>query len=252
MIKLKKIIDIKNVRYLLFIDTETIGNIAVKESCLPFEIGAKVYDKELDQVVFEKSYLVRKFFNNKFIMLSTFSATKYPQYKDMVVNDNRYKTYSVADIAHHLEKVIQRYGIKIMVAHNAKFDVDALERLFNEFEVENPFRKLDYLDTLEISKVITYSKAYTLYCLDNKDVLNSLNESAFITNGGRVRTTAQAIYSYITLNPNWQEAHTGLQDIDNEIDIFKYSLNLLGNTLVQLNYTPTFREWSVVNEEEEN
>lgn len=64
----------------MFIDTETIGTLNVKESILPFEIGMKILDTETMKVVKEKSYLVRKFFNNKYIMLSTFSATKYPNY----------------------------------------------------------------------------------------------------------------------------------------------------------------------------
>ena len=73
-----KKVDLKKERYLMFIDTETIGTLNVKESVLPFEIGMKVLDTETNKVVKEKSYLVRKFFNNKYIMLSTFSATKYP------------------------------------------------------------------------------------------------------------------------------------------------------------------------------
>lgn len=60
-----KKIDIKKQKYLLFIDTETIGCLYVSESILPFEIGIKVFDLENMKVVKEKSYLIRKFFNNK-------------------------------------------------------------------------------------------------------------------------------------------------------------------------------------------
>ena len=41
-----KTIEIKKERYLMFIDTETIGTINMKESVLPFEIGMKIYDTE--------------------------------------------------------------------------------------------------------------------------------------------------------------------------------------------------------------
>ena len=103
-----KKIDLSKERYLLFVDTETIGSLFVKESVMPFEIGTKIYDTEKKQVVREKSYLIRKFFNNKFIMLSTFSATKYPKYFEKLENDKRYKTCSVNDMAQDLEKVIQK------------------------------------------------------------------------------------------------------------------------------------------------
>lgn len=241
-----KKIDLKNERYLMFIDTETIGTLNVKESVLPFEIGMKVLDTETNKIVKEKSYLVRKFFNNKFIMLSTFSATKYPNYFEKLENDKRYKTMSVNDISKDIEKTISRYGIKVMVAHNGNFDKTAMERLFNEFGVENPFEKVDLLDTMEISKVITFSKDYANYCLEHKDRLNSVKDSCFITNSGRVRTTAQAIYCYITNNSEFEEAHTGLEDIDIEIEIFKKSMSLLGNTIVNLNTAPTWRDYSKV------
>jgi hypothetical protein len=245
-----KKIDLKKERYLMFIDTETIGTLNVKESVLPFEIGMKIYDTETDKVVKEKSYLVRKFFNNKYIMLSTFSATKYPNYFEKLENDKRYKTYSVNDIATDIDKTIQRYGIKVMVAHNGNFDKVAIDRLFNEFGIENVIEKLDLLDTMEISKIITFSKEYANYCILNKDIKNSINESSFITNSGRVRTTAQAIYCYLTNNSEFKEAHTGLEDIDIEIEIFKKSMEMLGNTIVNLNTSPTWRDYSKVVEED--
>ena len=245
-----KKIDLKKERYLMFIDTETIGTLNVKESVLPFEIGMKIYDTETDKVVKEKSYLVRKFFNNKYIMLSTFSATKYPNYFEKLENDKRYKTYSVNDIATDIDKTIQRYGIKVMVAHNGNFDKVAIDRLFNEFGIDNVIEKLDLLDTMEISKIITFSKEYANYCILNKDIKNSINESSFITNSGRVRTTAQAIYCYLTNDSEFKEAHTGLEDIDIEIEIFKKSMEMLGNTIVNLNTSPTWRDYSKVVEED--
>lgn len=245
-----KQIDLKKERYLIFIDTETIGTLNVKESIIPFEIGMKVLDTETMKVVKEKSYLVRKLFNNKFIMLSTFSATKYPNYFDKLENDKRYKTCSANDISKDIKKTIERYNAKIMVAHNGNFDKTAMTRLFEEFGVENPFENIDLLDTMELSKVITFSKDYANYCIAHKDRLNSVKDSCFITNSGRVRTTAQAIYCYITDNADFEEAHTGLEDIDIEIEIFKKSMDLLGNTMVTLNTAPTWRDYSIIIEED--
>ena len=245
-----KKIDLKKERYLMFIDTETIGTLNVKESVLPFEIGMKVLDTETNKIVKEKSYLVRKFFNNKYIMLSTFSATKYPDYFEKLDNDKRYKTMSVNDISKDIEKTISRYNVKIMVAHNGNFDKTAMARLFEDFGVDNPFENIDLLDTMELSKVITFSKDYANYCVENKDRLNSVKDSCFITNSGRVRTTAQAIYCYLSNNSQFEEAHTGLEDIDIEIEIFKKSMEMLGNTIVSLNTAPTWRDYSIVVEED--
>ncbi len=245
-----KKIDLKKQKYIMFIDVETIGSLYVSESVLPFEIGMKVVDIENLKIVKEKSYLVRKFFNNKYIMLSTFSATKYPEYLKKIETDKRYKLMSVNDISKDIEKIAQRYNIKVMTAHNGNFDKTAMARLFDDFGVDNPFENIDLLDTLELSKVITFSKDYANYCIAHKDRLNDMKESCFITNSGRVRVTAQAIYCYITNNSQFQEAHTGLEDIDIEIEIFKKSLELLGNTIVNLNTAPTWRDYSKVIEED--
>lgn len=157
---------------------------------------------------------------------------------------------SVNDISKDIEKTISRYAIKIMVAHNGNFDKTAMARLFEDFGVNNPFENIDLLDTMELSKIITFSKDYANYCLENKDRLNSMKDSCFITNSGRVRTTAQAIYCYISNNANFEEAHTGLEDIDIEIEIFKHSINLLGNTIISLNTAPSWRDYSKVIEED--
>jgi DNA polymerase III alpha subunit (gram-positive type) len=250
MIKMIKKIDLKKERYLMFIDTETIGSLYVKESVLPFEIGMKVLDTETNKIVKEKSYLVRKFFNNKYIMLSTFSATKYPNYFEKLDTDKRYKVYSVNEISKDIDKIISRYGIKIMVAHNGNFDKTAMTRLFDDFGVDNPFENIHLLDTMELSKVITFSKDYANYCIAHKDRLNSVKDSCFITNSGRVRTTAQAIYCYISNNSEFEEAHTGLEDIDIEIEIFRQSMERLGNTIVKLNTAPTWKDYSKVIEED--
>lgn len=153
-----KKVDLKKERYLMFIDTETIGTLNVKKSVLPFKIGMKVLDTETNKIVKEKSYLVRKFFNNKYIMLSTFSATKYLDYLEKLDNDKRYKTMSVNDISKDIKKTISRYSIKIMVARNGNFDKTAMARLFEDFGVDNPFENIDLLDTMELSKVITSQK----------------------------------------------------------------------------------------------
>ena len=50
---MQKQIDLKKERYLLFVDTETIGTLNVRDSILPFEIGTKVYDTETKQIVKE-------------------------------------------------------------------------------------------------------------------------------------------------------------------------------------------------------
>ena len=244
-------VNVSERQYLMFIDIETIGTLNVIESCLPFEIGMKIIDIKNDKIIVEKSYLVRRFFNNKYIMNCTFSANKYPKYQEKVENDKRYKTYSANEISKDIQRLVDKYEIDIMVAHNGKFDYTMLNTYFNEFEVENPFENINVLDTMEMSKDLTKSKDYVNYCIENKDIVrmkNGKNESNFISPSGRVRTTAQAIYSYLTKNPNFQEAHTGLEDISIEYEIFKASYQV--DKMYTLNTAPTWRDYDIVYTEE--
>lgn len=242
-----KRINIEKVKYLLFTDTETIGSINTKnhEGVVPFEIGVKVYDNINQKVVFSRSFIVQKIFNNRYAMLGSFSANKYPQYKEVISNDKiNYFMGSVKTIFEKIQRLIDKYDIKIMVAHNGDFDKNALSRLGKDFNIESPFDNLDLLDTMEISTIITNTKKYCDYCKANKDIIDKAKkESAFMTGSGRVRLTAQAIYSYIINNPQYQESHTALNDIDDEIRIYQESCNLLGNKLVKLNISPNWQEY---------
>ena len=249
--KRKSELNLNECENLMFIDIETIGTLNVLESCLPFEIGMKIINVKQDKVLVEKSYLVRRFFNNKYIMNCTFSASKYPIYQEKIENDKRYKLYSANEISKDLKNLMNKYNIDTMVAHNGKFDYTMINAYFNEFEVENPFENINVLDTMELSKVITMSIDYSNWCLQNLEITSVKNgkvESDFITASGRVRTTAQAIYSYLTKNPNFQEAHTGLEDISIEYEIFKTSARL--QTFVCLNVAPTWRDYKIVFEKE--
>ena len=49
-------------------------------------------------------------------------------------------------------------------------------------------------------------------------------QRGYITANNQVRLTAEIIYRYITGNEDFEEAHTGLEDVKIETEIFKYCL----------------------------
>lgn len=239
-----KTLNLNTQKYYLFVDTETIGSLYYTDSVVPFDISVKVYDYETKQVVKQRCYLIKRFIKNKFIMLSSFSAGKYPQYlKRAEENPKDYKMVSIQEFSKNLTAIIKKYNIKTMVAHNGEFDYNVTNRLGEEFEVNSPLAKLDVLDTMEISKPITFHKQYINFCIKNKDIKNGMGESKFITNSGRVRTTAEALHCFIIKDPYYTEEHTGLEDIDIEIDIFEKSLLYNAGGYVQLNTRPKWTDY---------
>lgn len=231
---------IDGVPYLVCVDTETIGTC---NDAIPFEIGIKIINLITREIVYQKSFIVRRYFNNKDVMRCTFSANKYPKYLEAVKDKELYFIGSVREIMSRIDKVFKRFNIEYMMAHHATFDIDAIANLCNEFGVFNPFARLDYIDSMSVSTIITFSKDYVDYCNANAHIQDNKRESAFITNSGRVRMTAQAIYSYLIKNPLYQEEHMALADIDIEIAILYASLDLLGNRQIRINYTPHWTDY---------
>lgn len=246
----RKRLNLSKERYLLFVDIETIGSIYYLDSCLPFDISYKVYDNINRTVVEEHCILIKRFFNNQYIMYTSFSGSKYDLYKQKL-NDrelvSKYSLNSPTSASQRLAKVIQKYNIGIMVGHNAKFDYTTLNKFYNEFRAYNPIQELDILDTIEIAKKLTNSKEYKNFCKSNKDILDNTKKSRkLITDSGRVRTTAEAIYCFISNNPDYVEEHTGLQDIDIEIAIYNYCIDRYAIKRANLNISPSWREYDTV------
>lgn len=234
-----KKINVRKVKNILFIDTETIMDLA---NAMPFDIGYLVYDNRNNKELKSGTCLVRKFINNKYIMLSSWSANKYYSHYKKIMNEKNVKVESVKVISDYFTKLIKKYDIKYMVAHNGTFDIRVLKKLFKEHNVKNPFENLDLIDTMEMSfKTISTTKKYEKFCLENKDITKKVNEkieSKFITNSNRVRTTAESIYSFIEQNTNFLENHTGLEDIKIELEIFKYCKNR--KAIFKINFTPSW------------
>ena len=111
--------------------------------------------------------------------------------------------------------VCDQYGIKIVAAHNARFDyrstnvtqrflTSSKNRFFFPYGVK-------IWDTLKMAKEI-FSKddEYGAFCLEN----------GYMTKNGQRRYTAEILYRYLTKNNDFVESHTGLEDVMIEKEIF--------------------------------
>lgn len=244
----QKKVNVRKVKNILLVDTETVMDLT---NAQPFDIGFIVYNNQKDKELKSGTCLVRKFVNNKYIMLSSWSANKYNSHYKKIMNEKNVKVESVKYISNYFTKLIKKYDIKYMVAHNGTFDIKALERLFKDNKVYNPFEKLNLIDTMEMSfKTISTTKKYEKFCLEHKNIKKKVNnkwESKFITDSQRVRTTAESIYSFIKNQVDFLENHTGLEDIKIELEIFKYCKNK--KALFKINFTPT---WNMLKKLQEN
>lgn len=197
--------------YYIVLDTETANGL---EDSLTYDIGFAVIDKK-GNVYETHSYIIKDIFvHMPDLMQTAYYADKISVYiADLDSGTRQLKTFF--EVRRILLDVLKKYNIKAVMAHNARFDINALNttiRYLTKSKVRYFFPYGTTIwDTLAMARTtIGKQKTYIRWCADNN----------YLTKNGAVKLTAEILYRYITFNPNFIEAHTGLEDVLIEKEIF--------------------------------
>ena len=198
-------------------DTETAGSL---EKPLVYDMGAMVIDRNGNKIVDETINHVNcgVFYYKKDLMETAYYADKLPAYRDEIWNGER-EVFDIMETRERVHQLFKDEGITVVCAHNARFDINALNnnvrdatngkvRYFFPYGVE-------VWDTLKMAQqILKDMPTYRKFCED----------IGFITNHAvpRPRYTAEVIYRFITKNTDFEEAHTGLRDVEIEAQILAY------------------------------
>lgn len=197
--------------YLVMIDTETTNDI---DCPLVYDVGYAVIDS-LGKIVKENSYVVAEIFLDKDLMSSAFFADKIPQYWEDIKNGKRILK-RFFNIRAELREVFSEYG-NAFGAHNARFDYRALNitqrwLTCSKYRYFFPYG-IKVVDTLKMArKALNDNDNYGEFCYNNE----------YLTSRGRKRFTAEIIYRWLTNNIQFEESHTGLEDVYIEKEILMY------------------------------
>ena len=207
------------------IDTETCnayedeqGKLCLMDS-LVYDVGLAVIDRH-GNIYEEYSYTLGDIFLNMTEQMdSCYYANKLPQYYEEMRNGSRHMR-NMWEIKRTIRTLCEQYHVKAIVAHNARFDVRALNNTIryitsSKFRYFLPYG-IEIWDTLSMSDVIAKQKSYIKFCKDNGYMTKHKTP--------RVRKTAEILYRYISGNNDFQEAHTGLEDVKIEAVIFAHCL----------------------------
>lgn len=210
-------------KYIVGLDTETCNgyNDEFGRPCLDdslvYDIGWQVTDKYGNSYL-KRSYIISEIYEDcADLVKEAYFKEKLPQYNKDIVSGKR-QLASIWTIRNQLFEDMQRYKTNIIFAHNAKFDVNALNKTIRYITSSRIRFFLKYntviWDTLKMSKIITARKSYQDFCIKN----------GFMTNHStpQPHRKAETIYAYITKNPNFKESHTGLEDVMIETEILAY------------------------------
>lgn len=207
--------------YVLVVDTETANTIQDGEkldmtNVLVYDCGWQVVDTH-GTVYLERSFVNRDIFvHERELMQSAYYAHKIPQYVEDIRSGKRIMsdTYSIRKT---MIEDMETYGIKEVAAHNSHFDLNALnctQRYVtkSKFRYWFPYGTILW-DTMRMAdSVICKMPTYKKYCEQN----------GYITKGGKPRKTAEILWRFISGNDNFQESHTGLEDVTIEAQIMAY------------------------------
>lgn len=200
---------------IMMIDTETTNDI---DCPIVYDVGFEIFDL-CGNTFASESFVNADVFLDKELMASAYFAEKIPQYWDDIQNGKR-RLAKWSTIKRAVRQVCEAYDVKIACAHNSPFDNRALNTT-QRYITTSKYRYflpygVEWWDTLKMSRGILKNNAdYDLFCWDND----------FLTERGCKRFTAEIIYRFITGNLNFEEEHTGLEDVRIERKIFEYLVN---------------------------
>ena len=201
----------------IVLDTETTNSL---DDPIVYDVGFAVVDE--NGKIYEKhSYVVADVFLDSDLMSYAYFAEKIPQYWEDIKSGKRilrrFKTIKAI-----LRDVVQQYGIKYIVAHNASFDYRSLnytQRLLTSSKYRYFFPwGVEIWDTLKMARqTLKTNENYRQFCIDNGFTYGKEDKP-------QLRFTAEIIHRFLTGNLDFVEEHTGLEDVLIEKDILAYCL----------------------------
>lgn len=207
----------KRKHYYLVIDVETANSL---DDALVYDIGAAIVDKR--GTIYENvSYTIRDIFVYERDMMQTaYYADKIPSYVREHHAGQR-KMVSFYEARKNILALMRKYNVKDVCAYNANFDRNALNttqrwltkskyRYF--FPRETNFICIWNMACQTLCQRITYKE----FCECNNFTSNRKGEP----DAKNYSTSAETVYRYLILNPQYEEEHKGLDDVKIETYIF--------------------------------
>lgn len=196
--------------YYLTIDTETANSL---DDPFVYDIGGAIHDKN-GKVYETFSFVIYEtFVVCADLMKSAYYADKIPQYETELANGSR-RMVRWNTARKVVAELCEKYNVKAIIAHNARFDVRAV----NTTERYISSSKYRYFLPYGIPIWDTLTMAREVICTQ-KTYIRWATERGYITRN-RPRATAEILYKYLTNDEDFAEEHTGLADVLIEKEIF--------------------------------
>lgn len=195
--------------YFLVLDTETANGL---DDPLVYDLGFVVADRKGN--IYERhSYIIYDIFVAcRDLMESAYYAEKIPNY-EIALKAKQHKLVTFSTAKKIVADVMAKYGITEVWAFNARFDrgsLDTTQRWLtkSKYRYFFPYGTEICCIWAVACQTICQQKAYFKFIQKNE-----------LVNKGRVKTSAEVVYQYLNQKPDYEEEHTGLEDVLIELEI---------------------------------
>ena len=200
---------------IIMIDTEATNGL---DCPIVYDVGYQIFSLD-EGVLCERSFVNADVFCDAELMASAYFADKIPDYWQEIVSGQRILK-KWFNIKKQIAEDCKKYGVEIACAHNAAFDNRALN-ITQRYQTTSKYRYflpfgIEWWDTLKMAReTLKQNEDYGTFCYEND----------YLTSRGCRRYTAEIIYRWLTGNADFEESHTGLEDVKIERQIFEYCVN---------------------------
>lgn len=203
---------IENDTRILMLDNETTNSL---DDPLCYDVGYEVFDLA-GNLYDRNSFVNGDVFCCKELMASAYFLDKMPQYWEEIKAGKR-QLASWYQITKELYRTVIANDVKIICAHNARFDYMALHKT-QRYTTCSKWRwvfpwGVEWWDTLKMARdILKDDSTYKDFCAEHE----------YLTTYGKPQYTAEVLYKFIMGNIDFTESHTGLEDVQIERKIFEY------------------------------
>lgn len=199
----------------ILMDTETANGL---DCPMNYNTAWSVIDQHGN--VYENFNFINKdiFFDRPELMQSAYYAHKIPQYLEQIER-GEIKVATWYEIREAFRKCCEKYHIKAVIAHNARFDYRSCT-MTQRYETCSKYRYffpkgVEIWDTLAMARdVVAPMSTYRKWCEANGYTLKN----------GQPRLTAEILFRFITKDNEFVEEHKAMEDVEIEREIFWYCI----------------------------
>ena len=182
-----------------------------------YDLGGGVLDTDAGELLTKFSFVNEDvFFGMPQSMENAYFADKIPQYLEDMRMGKR-TILNTWKIWQNINQICQAYKIDAIAGHNIWFDVKVLNATIRYQTKSKKRYFLPYgvpiIDTMKMARtVIANTNEYIDFCVTNNYMTNHAIP--------RPRVTAEIVWRFLSGDNNFQESHTGLEDVEIEAKIY--------------------------------